>query len=477
MKLTGTPLIAAIGLSIGLLVGFVMPSSWVFVDDAKNATGHDHTGHGPHEMDGTKYACPMFCTIMDHLPQDGRCPVCGMDMTPVSANSTLNEHERRMVGLQLHTVGRKKLAHTMRLVGEVDYDETRLSRITTRVQGWLERVVADTTWATVTKGQELAAIYAPELYAAQNEYFVARKGANDENDPLVRAARRRLALLGIGAADIAQLKTQDGPQETLTLRAPQDGVIVERNAVQGASVKMGAMLYTIADLSRVWVQAEVFEMDLAWVSLDQSVRVEVDGRPTPIVGRVAFVDPVINSTTRTARVRVEVENPASANGVRALRVGQRVDVWIDGAVDAGGQPVAASATETASPLVVPRSAVLSTGKRRVVYVVFTERDGKRKYDLDPARLPETVFYQMLPVSLGPVATAIENGMPALYYPLVDLTLSPSEKRMLEIPKSLERLVVVARGNLLLDSQAQLSGKPSLLFPDGSRGSTDPHAGH
>jgi hypothetical protein len=125
---------------------------------------------------------------------------------------------------------------------------------------------------------------------------------------------------------------------------------------------------------------------------------------------------------------------------------------------------------------VPRSAVLSTGQRRVLYVLFTENMGKREYRLDPAALPETVFYQMVPVRLGPVA-ARSGGTRNAFFPLLGLDLSETEKVELELPQLDEGVVVVTRGNLLLDSQAQLSGKPSLLFPEGSRGSSDPHAGH
>jgi hypothetical protein len=120
--------------------------------------------------------------------------------------------------------------------------------------------------------------------------------------------------------------------------------------------------------------------------------------------------------------------------------------------------------------------VLSTGQRRVVYLLFTENMGRRDYRLDPSSLPETVFYQMIPVRLGPIASrggALGNE----FFPLLGLDLSESEKSELQLPQLDEGIVAVTRGNLLLDSQAQLSGKPSLLFPEGSRGSADPHAGH
>lgn len=464
-------IVGASGIAAGLLLGFLLPANWIFVEDPDAA----HAGHAAGDA---QYACPMFCVIMNQLPEDRRCPVCGMELTPVSSQSTLNRQEQRMIGLEVGTLQRVPLARSVRVVGEVDYDETRLARITIRMAGWLEQVWADTTWALVRKGQKLASIYSPELYAAQKEYLVAwdSNRGNETDAALLRAAKRRLELLGISADEIAELRGKKSVQESLILRAPQEGVIIERRAVQGESVKKGELLYAVADLARVWVQAEVFESDLVWVFEGQTVRLQSVGIPLPIKGRVAFIDPVIDRQTRTARVRIEVDNPAGPEGTRVLRIGQRIDAWIDARVDDSGRPVPPGREVATPPLAVPRSAVLSTGQRRVLYLLFTEHMGKRNYRLDPGNLPESVFYQMVPVRLGPVASrggALENE----FFPLLGLDLSESERERLQLRALEEGIVVVTRGNLLLDSQAQLSGKPSLLFPEGSRGSTDPHAGH
>jgi Cu(I)/Ag(I) efflux system membrane fusion protein len=334
----------------------------------------------------------------------------------------------------------------------------------------------------VRKGQKLASIYSPELYAAQKEYLVAWDASSKRKGDatamaLLHAAERRLKLLGIGEDEIAGMRAKKAVQESLVLRAPRDGVIIERRALEGASVKTGDLLYTVADLSRVWVQAEVFESDLVWVFEQQAVRVRVEGGPMEILGRVAFIDPVVNRKTRTARVRIEVDNPAGPEGARLLRVGQRADVWIDARVNEAGRPVPPAREVVTPPLAVPRSAVLSTGQRRVVYLLFADSMGRRDYELDPAALPETVFYQLVPVRLGPLASRSGEGIGSELYPVLGLELSDAERGELQLDALKEGMVVVTRGNLLLDSQAQLSGKPSLLFPEGSRGSTDPHAGH
>jgi Cu(I)/Ag(I) efflux system membrane fusion protein len=335
-------------------------------------------------------------------------------------------------------------------------------------------------WSTVLKDAPLASIYSPELYAAQMEYLVAaadrRKRDSDTAATLLHSARRRLELLGIGANEIEELATRQSVQESLVLRAPREGVIIEQHAVKGESVKTGALLYTIADLSRVWVQAEVFERELSWVFMDQPVRLRPEGSAAELTGRVAFVDPVLDRKTRTARVRIEVDNPAGPGGARLLRIGPRVDAWIDARVDGTGQPAPPGEKSPAAPLAVPRTAVLSTGQRQVIYMLFTERDGRRDYRIDAANLPDAVSYQMVPVRLGPLASEAGTNDAGLY-PLLGLDVTDEQRKVLQLDTLGAGMVVVTRGNLLLDSQAQLSGKPSLLFPDGSRGTTDPHAGH
>ena len=446
--------LAAAGIALGLALGFALPRDWVFVD-AVSAPGGAHAA-------GTQYACPMFCVVMDRMPEGGRCPVCGMELAAVAERAALGPAEQRMIGLRAERLRRLPLSRSLRVVGEVDYDETLLSQVTARVSGWMEEVWADTTWMPVESGARLAAIYSPELFAAQQELLASRA------DPALRAAaERRLRLLGIGPAEIEAVLREGAAQETLVLRAPRDGVVAERGFVEGGAVRRGDLLYAVADLSRVWVQAEVFEQDLVWVREGLPVRLVVDGVGRELAGRVAFVDPVIDRDLRTARVRIEVANPATPDGARPLRVGQRVDAWIEGRLDAAGNPSAAGDATAGEPLALPRSAVLGTGLRRVAYVLFTEVAGERDHFLDPQALPADVRYEMVELRLGPLAIHAGPGGGA-YYPVLGAVGLELE----------EDFVVVTEGNLLLDSQAQLSGRPSYLFPEGARGgSTDPHAGH
>jgi len=467
----------------GVLLAFLLPAPWVFVEDS---------GHKDMPMDGgrAQYACPMFCTIMDHMPEDGRCPVCGMEMTVITGESTLGAAEQAMVGLEVETVRRLPLVRAFRVVGEVDYDETRLKRITTRMQGWLEGVSVDATWIPVEKGQPLAAIYSPELYAAEKEYLVEWNAGAEAPGSLLAEARRRLELFGVDDREISELEKSGEPRRAVILRSPLDGVVVERLAVEGASVQKGARLYTVADLSRVWVQASVFESDLSWIRIGQSVRLGTEGSAHHMEGRVAFVDPVLDRSTRTARVRIEVDNPAGPDGRRSLRVGQRVDAWIEAAVDAGGELATPGEAHGPYPLAVPRTAVLRTGERNLIYALFEEKVGPegrtRDYALDPRRIPAKVWYEPVEVRLGPLARVGDGSAGEQFYPVLGVipprprkdSETGKEVEVLSLPRLSEGVAIVTRGNLLLDSQAQLAGRPSLLFPEGNRGgSSDPHAGH
>ena len=136
------------GLLTGVLLGVVLPSSWVFVEEPP-------AEHAEQEQADQQYACPMFCVVLDEPTPDGRCPVCGMQLAVISGEAKLNAQERQMAGLEVGTLERLPLVRTVRTVGEVDYDETALARITTRAQGWLQEVHVDAMWSEVEKGQPL----------------------------------------------------------------------------------------------------------------------------------------------------------------------------------------------------------------------------------------------------------------------------------------------------------------------------------
>jgi Cu(I)/Ag(I) efflux system membrane fusion protein len=269
--------------------------------------------------------------------------------------------DQRRIGVTFAPVTMGPLGREVRTVGQVTVDETRVRTITTKVDGWVERLHVDFTGQFVERGAPLLAIHSPMVVTAQEELLLAlrlrgevaagsaetRDGATD----LVASARRRLAWWDVPADEIARVERTGQVQRTVTLRSPASGYVLEKNVTAGQRVMAGEPLYRVADLSSVWVEGEVYEQDLRAVAVGRPVTAEFDALPGDRrAGRVAYVYPTLSPETRTARVRVAFPNP----GLR-LKPGMYATLLLEGA--------ARGAT-----LSVPRGAVLATGERQLVFV-------------------------------------------------------------------------------------------------------------
>ncbi len=281
--------------------------------------------------------------------------VAGGDAQPVR----LSPDQARRIGVTFATVEHRPLDRSVEALGVVAYDETRLATVSPKTQGWIEQLDVDFTGAPVRAGQPLMAIYSPELVTAQEELALAARLARSTTDgraddnarALLESARRRLAYWDIAPDDVRRIEETGEVTKTLTLRAPASGVVVEKNVVEGDRVTPGMAAYRIADLSRVWIEADVFERDLGLVREGQHAMVRFEAFPGEVFhGAVTYVYPTVSMDSRTGRVRLELPN---AEG--RLRPGMyaRVDLDIPAAEHA---------------LVVPRSAVLNTGTRSLVFV-------------------------------------------------------------------------------------------------------------
>jgi Cu(I)/Ag(I) efflux system membrane fusion protein len=233
---------------------------------------------------------------------------------------SLDEAAAALAEIRTARVERRHVAHEVRLVGKVVPDETRLAYLTAWVPGRLERVFVDYTGLTVRQGDHLVEIYSPQLYAAQEELLQAvlaerrlqdnalatlREGATG----MLRAARDRLRLWGLTEAQIDATIAQGSVDERVVLYAPIGGVVLERNALEGQYVETGTRIYTIADLTSVWVVFDAYESDLSWLRYGQDVAFRAQALPGETFhGRVAFIDPVLDDRTRTVKVRVNVAN-------------------------------------------------------------------------------------------------------------------------------------------------------------------------
>jgi Cu(I)/Ag(I) efflux system membrane fusion protein len=300
------------------------------------------------------YTCPMHPAV--HADHEGQCPICGMTLTPVSAADVaggivrIDEAQRAIAGIRTGKVERAPMTRTLRAVGRIAYDESRLHDVTLKLDGWITKLHVSETGQPVKKGQLLFTMYSPELFAAQEEYLLARGRA----DALAQAAEKKLALWGLTAAQIASVAEAGEPLENVPFYAPAGGYVIEKNVVDGAMVKAGERLFRIAALDKVWVEADVFEADLRTVKVGQHATVELSYLPgTTFDGKVSYVYPYLDAATRTGKVRIELPN-----GGRELKPDMYATVSF--AVDLGPR------------LQVPVDAVVYTGPRRLVFVDLGE---------------------------------------------------------------------------------------------------------
>jgi multidrug efflux pump subunit AcrA (membrane-fusion protein) len=278
---------------------------------------------------------------------------------------TISDADARRIGVTYAAATVGALGKDVRTVGQITFDETRLRTIAPKIDGWVDQLMVNVVGQSVSLGQPLLSIYSPMLVAAQEELLLAKRLQRDVSEAsgdaqrratdLLLSARRRLAYLDIPDTVIAEIERTGDVRKTLTLRSPAAGYVLEKNVLPGQKIMAGEALYKVADLSTVWAEGEVFEQDLPSVRVGQSVTAEFQALPGEArTGRIAYVYPTVNPETRTVRLRVVL-----SNGDLRLKPGMYATIRIAG-------------TERAAVLTVPRSAVLSTGERSIVFV----RDAK-----------------------------------------------------------------------------------------------------
>jgi RND family efflux transporter MFP subunit len=344
------------------------------------------------------YTCGMHPQVIQDHP--GNCPICGMKLTRIQ-NTKMGVFTQNM-NLRTTEITRGPLRKTIRTVGTIDYNETALADVTTKYKGWIEKLNVDATGQLVHRGEPLFEVYSPELYSAQVEYLLASgQGTNDSNNTLRETAANKLKFYDVSDAQIAELEKTRQPRKTLPFLAPMDGFVTEKMAVQGQMVDAGMKLYRLADLGIVWIYAQIYEQDLPYIQLGQEAIVKIASLPDrEFRGRVTFIYPTLDEKTRTAKVRLEFENPGYF-----LKPGMFVSAQITSEL-------------APSALLVPDSAVLRSGEKNTVFLAL---DGG-KFD---ART----------VALGPEG---ENGM-------------------LQVLSGLnEGDRVVVSGQFMLDSESQLN---------------------
>jgi len=312
------------------------------------------------------YTCSMHPSVKKHEP--GTCPICSMDLVPVTREEVetgvimVDAQRRQLIGVRTALVESRPVVVTIRAVGKVAYDETRLSDVSLKYRGWIGTLHADAPGQLVRKGEPLFTLYSPELYAAQEEFLAAlasQKAARettapDRADYLVEASRQRLRLWDLEDAEIDRIAERGQAAKYLPITSPVTGYLVEKAVVEGAAVQPGMRLYRIAALDRVWVEAEVYESELPLVSVGQDAEVTLPYLPGETFrGRVSFVYPFLEGRTRTGRVRIELAN-------RGLQLKPDMYATVMLKADRGERPV------------VPEEAILYAGPRRLVFLDLGE---------------------------------------------------------------------------------------------------------
>jgi Cu(I)/Ag(I) efflux system membrane fusion protein len=406
------------------------------------------------------WTCSMHPQIK--LPEPGQCPICFMDLIPLESTTDevapdqLQMSQTAMELAQVNTtkVQRGRAVREVNLSGKVTYDETRLKKITSWLPGRIERLYLDYTGMAVKKGDKLFEIYSPELIAAQEELIQIKKGLQNtegtsspyqQTKRTLEQVREKLRLLGLSKDQISQIEKTLKPSETVTITSPASGIVTAKDAIEGRYVNTGTVVYKIADLNEVWVNLDAYESDLQWLKNGQKVNINVGAFPgREFKGKVSFIDPILDSDTRSVNLRVEVENPDLV-----LKPGMFVRGTVESGLDAEGNVIPASKIDDKSlakqnlPLIVPTSALLLTGKRAIAYV----------------KLPNTQepTFEFREVEIGP-----KTGQ---YY-IVISGLEAGEE-------------VVTRGNFKIDSAMEIAAKPSMMNPKVAAATIeeDGHAGH
>jgi len=300
---------------------------------------------------------PMHPAYKSNKP--GKAPDCGMELVPVHEGDaqpaagkglTITPDRQRLIGVQTGMTETRSLGRSVRTVGRVAVDETRLHKVSTKFDGYIEKLYANVTGQQIRKGQPLFSVYSPDLLSTQQEYLLALRAAK-QSPSLLAASRQRLLLWDVTAAEIRELERTGTARKSVTIYSPASGFILNKMAVEGARVMPGEPLFEIANLDRVWIQADVYESELQFVRLGAPATTTLSYAPGRAwTGRVTFIAPTVDPMTRTVKVRSEFDN---ADG--ALKPDMFADVVIE-------QPAR-------RVVVVPDSAVLQTGTRSVVFVV------------------------------------------------------------------------------------------------------------
>ncbi len=394
-------------LVIGILLG------WLLFGGGNQAEKHDHSNDEAEQI----WTCSMHPQIRKNEP--GLCPICGMDLIPLE---TLNEgtdpnsfqmsdDAMKLANITTMVVGSSNATKEISLNGKVQIDERNAYSQSTHIPGRIEQIFVNFTGEKVGRGQTLATVYSPELVTAQEELLQAAS-IKESQPELFAAAQEKLRNWKISQTQINQIIANKKPIQRFSIHADVNGIVTKKMVDLGDYVERGMPIYEISDLSKIWVLFDLYESELGWIKVGNEIEYTVNSLPgETFKGKISFIDPLLNSQTRVASARVEVNNKDGhlkpemfASGIVKNNVG-KVD---------------------SQEIVIPKSAVLWTGKRSVVYI------------------KEGSGFKMREINLGPAlgdSYIVKDG------------LETGEE-------------IVSNGTFTIDAAVQLAGKPSMMNPEG-----------
>ncbi len=420
-----TIIIALSTLAIGLLLGWL-----IFGGSSESKTDEEHQ-HTTEVAGETVWTCSMHPQIRQSEPGD--CPICGMDLIPLENEQdeqldpmaiSMSPTAMQLANVSTAVVGTMNPVKMVRLNGKVQADERLVYSQSSHIPGRIEKLTVNFTGEFVRKGQTIAAVYSPDLVTAQEELFEAQK-IKETQPQLFSAAKEKLKNWKLSDSQIDEIIQRGSIKEEFAITADVSGYVTEKKVNLGDYVRKGEAIYEIADLSKVWLLFDVYESDMSWINKGDKVSFTIASLPgETFSGKVSYLDPVIDPKTRVAKARVEISN-----------AGQRLkpEMFASGTVEA-------TLPAKSDKLVVPKTAVMWTGKRSVVYVKSTSGKG--------------VSFLMRDVTLGAAlgeSFIVENGLQ-------------------------EGDEIAVNGTFSIDAAAQLAGKPSMMRPEGGVAMTG-HSNH
>ncbi|MAC95900.1 MAG: efflux transporter periplasmic adaptor subunit [Flavobacteriales bacterium] len=411
-----TVVIAISTLAVGLLLG------WIFFGKNSKVQPEEHNHAEMASSDNQTWTCSMHPQIKRNEPGD--CPICGMDLIPLESESSeidpmavsMSPTAMQLAQVQTTVVGSGDAKKSIRLSGKVQADERLLFTQSSHIPGRIEKLTVNFTGEFISEGQIIAYVYSPELVTAQEELVEARK-IKETQPSLFLAAKEKLKNWKLTDKQIEQILSSDKKIEQFPILANVSGYVTEKMVNLGDYIKQGQPIYEIADLSKVWILFDVYESDMEWVKKGDSVFYTIQSiSGETFRGKISYIDPVIDPKSRVAQARVEVKNPdfkLKPEMFASATVKSEINLAED-------------------QIVVPKSAVMWTGKRSLVYVM--EKNAKR------------VAFKMREVRLGAELGeryVIESG------------LDEGEE-------------IAVKGTFSIDAAAQLAGKPSMMSPEGGQ---------